>query len=578
MLERLGKYLVCGAMLLAVVSCGVMTRPIAPKPPMPADVGYTGAAEPLFYYTEGLKAARLYGDSKRALALFDKALSLDSTHTPSLYEAANTAMAENSELALSYSLKANKIDTANIWYRSQLGQMMVVTKNYSKALDIYEQLVEEAPGNPDNYRLLAALYEQNNKPFTAIGVLDSAEYKLGRIEELATFKRQLLINVKLFDKAIAETQALIRDYPYKSSNYVILAELYGASGKDSLAMDNYRQAQELEPDSFEILASLNDYYKKKGDNANFLATTKKIFRMDEVDLQTKIRVFNEITKDREFYRNNFLSISELASTLMIKYPSNYTALETYANHLIASGSMEQALELYKNQITDTTHNIKIFNNILDMEGFLNRSDSVAKYSEIALKFFPRNADLYLRKGAIASYMKRPKESMEAYKKALKYATTDSTRSVVLGIIGDLYHTQGQVNRGYKIYKVALGLWKDNSIVLNNYAYFLSEEGRDLENALKMAERVIELSGNHSTYLDTQAWILYKLGRYAEAKKIMQQAISLDLTDSNVLFVHYGDILYELGEYFMASVYWGKALDSGYNKEVIAEKMKLIEGK
>ena len=53
------------------------------------------------------------------------------------------------------------------------------------------------------------------------------------------------------------------------------------------------------------------------------------------------------------------------------------------------------------------------------------------------------------------------------------------------------------------------------MVLNNYAYFLSLEGRELEKALTMSSRAIALTDNNPTYLDTHAWVLFKLGRTAE---------------------------------------------------------------
>ena len=101
-------------------------------------------------------------------------------------------------------------------------------------------------------------------------------------------------------------------------------------------------------------------------------------------------------------------------------------------------------------------------------------------------------------------------------------------------------------------------------MLNNYAYFLSLEERDLEKALAMASRATALTDNNPTYLDTHAWVLFKLGRVDEARKIMQQAVALDAQESAALLVHYGDILKALGENFMAEIYWRKALEKGYD--------------
>ena len=114
---------------------------------------------------------------------------------------------------------------------------------------------------------------------------------------------------------------------------------------------------------------------------------------------------------------------------------------------------------------------------------------------------------------------------------------------------------------------------DNILVLNNWAYFLSLDGKRLDEALRMAERANELSPRNPTYMDTQAWILFKLDRLEEARQLMRQAVALDGQQSKELLLHYGDILHALGEQFMAETYWKKALDKGYDKAVIEERMK-----
>ena len=49
---------------------------------------------------------------------------------------------------------------------------------------------------------------------------------------------------------------------------------------------------------------------------------------------------------------------------------------------------------------------------------------------------------------------------------------------------------------YKAYDHSLRYDPDNAMVLNNYAYFLSLEGRDLEKALTMSSRAIALTDNN----------------------------------------------------------------------------------
>ena len=157
--------------------------------------------------------------------------------------------------------------------------------------------------------------------------------------------------------------------------------------------------------------------------------------------------------------------------------------------------------------------------------------------------------------------------------ALKQTKEPTARSSIWGSIGDQYYELGAFKKSYTAYNKALSYNLDNVVVLNNYAYHLSVIGKNLNQALTMAKRATELSPNNGTYLDTLAWIYYKLGQYEEAKKVMQQAMSFDKSKSSELALHYGDILDALGNTFMAQTYWRKALERGADASLIESRIE-----
>lgn len=558
-----------------VFSCSLFAR--SPRADAKNKKTLPRAEQASLFYLEGIKSNVLEGDSARAKAWFKKVLEIDSTHSPSLYELASLTALDQPEEALQYSLKANAIDTANTWYKMQLGRLLIATQRYDSALTLYDQLIRMNPNDPDNYRLKALLYDQLGQPEKALEVLETAENRFGIIELLASHKLQLLLNTQQFDRAMAEARMLVETFPYNEDNYVVLAELYAMMNMNNLAQENYDKALSINPNSMRALASLNDFYKRQNDNVRFLETASKLFRLKEFPLETKLKFYEELFQNPSFVRNNFIQMGELVRTLAITYPEDLRTLDLYARYLIAGGSIEQALQLYKSHVTDSIPQKQIFNDIIGMEAYLKRADSVDKYTTIALERFPEDAELRLQKASVTAYMlEKPQEAIPLFEEALKYAKTDSLRSVIYGAIGDNYHTLGDDRKCFKAYDKGMKLDTTNVSIYNNYSYFLSLRNERLDKALEWAQKAVRLDPNNPTFLDTYAWVLYQLGRYEEARIPMRQAISLDSDNNKELYVHYGDILYKLGDRFMASYYWKKALENGYDAQEIENRLKQFE--
>lgn len=552
----------------------------------------------VYLYTEGIKQNAIARDSARARELFLEAVRADSTFAPAWYELAAGGLSATPAEAVGAARRAYELDTANKWYHQFYAQSLLMAGQYGEALPVFRALREKEPDNPDTYRILAALYEQTGDPYAAIATLDSADVRFGRIPLLSAMKRHLLIDTRQTDKAIAEARALVESVPYEAEHHAALAELYGLAGKDSLARREFDLALQIDSTNLQALMTLSDFYNSRHDFRSLLGVAKRMFALDEMPLDAKIRRFEQFTSDVRFYREYFFQLNDLASTLAIRYPRDKRVVELLGSHLIAAGELEQALALYKLHTQDTPPEEQFFRTVIDIESYLQRPDSVDRYVDRALKLFPGKAEFHMAKGNVLNYAKRYGEAIDAYKRSLRYADTDSLRGVIWGVIGDTWHQQAlateppaaeeqlpagakgrkALREAYKAYDRSLALWPDNALVLNNYAYFLALEGRALERALEMSSRAEALTDNNPTYIDTHAWVLFRLGRAAEARKLMQQAIALDGQKNPDLMVHYGDILDALGERFMAEVYWRKALEKGYDADAIARRIAAAQKK
>jgi Tfp pilus assembly protein PilF len=146
------------------------------------------------------------------------------------------------------------------------------------------------------------------------------------------------------------------------------------------------------------------------------------------------------------------------------------------------------------------------------------------------------------------------------------------RAQVFSTLGDSYNALKKFKQSDEAYDKALEIDPDNSYVLNNYAYYLSLRGENLEKAEKMSRRSVQLSPNNASSEDTYAWILFKLKKYAEAKSWIEKALRNDTTNSSTQVEHYGDILYLLGERDLALQQWLKARGTGTGSEILNKKI------
>ena len=452
--------------------------------------------------------------------------------------------------------------------------------------------------NPDYYRILALIYQQRQQPFSALAILDSADMRFGKIAYLANMKRHILLSTGQIDRAIDEAKQIVDAAPYEQSNVLSLGETYAAAGRDSLARITLEQALKMDSTNIDALTIYADFCSSKRDMHTYLKTLRTLYAQEGFPLERKIELFNRLTQDRKFYSEHFYALGAMASTLIMYNPDHKGVIDLYANHLIAGGQLDLALDLFKRHLQDEPPVMDYYMAVVDIEEYLGRTDSMDYYLARSMERFPNDAVFQIRK-ANRQYIKGDLHgAIATFDEALGFAQNDTVRGELWGYIGDAYHAiadrarlkklkadtvkaypvrlseKAAMKRCYEAYDNALKLWSDNVLVLNNYAYFLSVQNTDLERALEMSKRATTLEQNNSTYIDTYAWILYMMGRLDEARTQMRQALSLDRSGSAELPLHYGDILYAMGEKFMAETYWRRALEAGADPKRIEQRMAI----
>ena len=126
------------------------------------------------------------------------------------------------------------------------------------------------------------------------------------------------------------------------------------------------------------------------------------------------------------------------------------------------------------------------------------------------------------------------------------------------VLGDLAHHLGKFEEALRWYEKAVQLDNQNHLALNNYAYSLAEQGKELERALELVNRALAIRSNQGSYYDTRAWVYYKMGRYEEALKDMRIAVDIAPITAELRY-HLAAIYAKLGRKQDALVELEKAL-------------------
>ena len=519
-----------------------------------------------YRHAEAVKLLKIKGDTAQAKEIWCDLIAQDSTYAPALYQMA--ILEDGSALGLEYSRRAFAADTTNKWYGRMYGAYLISARKFSQAIPIYRRIIQIAPKDIDSYHTLAALYNYNSMPYTAISVLDSAEIHVGYSPYIGEMKLDILLETYQYERAMEEGKKGVLEQPYSAHAHIKLAEAYERSGRDSLARISLENALKIDSVNYDALNALSAYYERKGDHNSMLDYEERILMSDATPLSIKLNRVSIYTSNRSFYSKNYIRIGSFIQRLAIAHPNNRKVVDCYAEHLIALGELEQAFDYLSRHLADEETTAQHYIDAIQLAAYLEREETTKSLLEEAIARYPTNIDIRLYAGYYAMEYGTAEEAIAIFTATLDICTTDEERSQIYGNIGDIYHEEGNDNKAFKAYRKALAYNDRNVLVLNNYAYFLALQDKDLQRALTMSQLATEIEPNNATYVDTLAWVLHRMGRNKEAKGMMRQALSLSAQSDASLLAHYGDILWVLGESFMAETYWQKAVTQGYDKEAM----------
>lgn len=464
----------------------------------------------------------------------------------------------------------------NYWYSQGLASLYQQQNEIDKAISLLEEMVVRFPGKQDPLFNLLDLYGRQEKYEEVISTLNRLEKRMGKNEQLSMEKFRIYLQMKDDTKAFQEIESLVQEYPMDVRYQVILGDVYLQNGKKQEAYDVYQKVLAVEPDNPMALFSMASYYKQTGQEDLYQQQLDTLLLNKKVTPDTKVSIMRQMIVENEQADKDSTQVIALFDRMMQQEQDDPQVPMLYAQYLL-SKNMEAASVPVLEQVVDLDPANKAARMML-IGAAVRKEDykQIIKVCESGIEATPDALEFYYYLAIAYNQVEQTDSVLSICKRALQHTTPDSKKEIVsdfYSIMGDMYHTKDKMAEAYAAYDSALVYNPSNIGALNNYAYYLSVERRDLDKAEEMSYKTVKAEPNNATYLDTYAWILFEKGNYAEARIYIDNAIKSDGEKSDVIVEHCGDIYYMTGDVDGALEYWKKALDMGSESKTLKQKIE-----
>lgn len=465
----------------------------------------------------------------------------------------------------------------NYWYSQGLASLYQQQNELDKAVTLLEQMVVRFPAKQDPLFNLLDLYGRQEKYDEVISTLNRLEKRMGKNEQLSMEKFRIYLQMKDDKKAFQEIESLVQEYPMDMRYQVILGDVYLQNGKKQEAYDVYQKVLAAEPDNPMAIFSMASYYKQTEQEELYQQQLDTLLLNKKVTPDTKVGVMRQMIVENEQADKDSAQIIALFDRIMKQEQDDPQIPMLYAQYLLSKNMEAESVPVLE-QVVDLDPTNKAARMML-IGAAVKKEDykQIIKVCEPGIEATPDALEFYYYLAVAYNQAEKPDSVISICKRALEHTTADSKKEIVsdfYSILGDMYHTQKQMKEAYAAYDSALVYNPSNIGALNNYAYYLSVERRDLDKAEEMSYKTVKAEPNNATYLDTYAWILFEKGNYAEARIYIDNAMKSEGGDkSDVIVEHCGDIYYMTGDVDGALTYWKKALEMGSESKTLKQKIE-----
>ncbi len=536
-----------------------------------------------YIYLEALRA-KSQGKNDAAYSLLQRARELNSDDKDigvelSLYllrlsQTDSTLIEESMALLRDY----NEANPSDLYYGGRYAMINEQLLNRDEAIRTWERLHTYYPEHLEiTYRYANALGQGGSDAdrAKAIAVYDSVEVAEGKSIPISTKKIQLYFARQDTASILSEVDRLRESSPKNVDFQVFSGDIYAMFGQNDKAKAFYDKACEIDPSSGLAYYSRAQFYNSMGDSAAFNREVFQALQQKSLDVETKLAILRSYIQEMYNDSTQLPRVGKLFDVLIDQHPHEHDIHALYSRYLIVTKDYAKAAEQTERALDLDPADEEGWEMLTSLYLQENKLDEAKAAIKRSFRYYPENGRQYLVLGSIHDQQGEREKAPKEYERALELIDSTDTKTIsrIYGAMGDNLYARQLLDSAFTAYQKALLYDPENYLALNNCAYYLACEGRDLDDALSMVETAIKAEPDNPTTLDTYAWVLFKRKDYAKAREIIDKTLELTDERSEEILEHAGDIHFMDGDPDGALEFWKEALQLAPDNELLERKVK-----
>ncbi|MEX0660732.1 MAG: tetratricopeptide repeat protein [Balneolaceae bacterium] len=477
-----------------------------------------------------------------------------------------------------YGESAANLEPENKWYHLKLAEIYTRSGRNEAAVNAYTKALEYHPNDEDILYRLAESHIDFGELGKANEVYNQIINRVGGSFELHLRKFRNFNALQQQDSAMAELQEMRKINPGNLTTLRAISQYYLEIGEEEKALDVLLDARNRNSRDPQTLLLLAEIYVNQSE-------------WDELG-----EIFVTMLQDPLIYPSQKLELVRFMYSQQQQNPQDRSLANQTSDVLLSFSENEPdygpaqllAAEFFlqRNELDHALKKLEKVNELMpdDPDAWRQRLqvlfsqqeyNQIIELSELANDNAPDDAYIQFFTGTSFMLENQSEKAAEWLENATMAPANRNFRSVIHGTLGDVMQDLDQWNDAESNYERALRLDSNNHNAMNNYAYYLSVRGEQLEYAEELARKAISFEPKNAAYLDTTGWIYFKLEKYDQALEYITRSVETGNASAEV-YEHLGDVYNALDETNDAIKWWNKALELDSDREHLKERIQTAQ--